>query len=241
MNACKEDDPGTIVPDPPEQEPQDVYTNGSVVKYQDSGDPDNRINMVLIGDGFARADQQKWKNHVDDMLEAMFASSLGEPFVRYKKFFNVYRIDMISKRSGLDPLNRNTPLRGMAGCLDWRAGDCQTDWTRTHDAIDHYMKTVGNPEINLRNVALHSSQHLGGAHYPQRGWLNIYSTGHNKSVNIFLHETGHIAGMLADEYVNNQNTTYSGNEPAQVNATTILNPLKWQHWVGFEQPYNLEK
>lgn len=239
LNACKEDDPETIVPDTPEQKPQDVFTNGSVVKYHDNGDQNNRINMVFIGDGFAQADQQKWKDHVDDMLEALFSSSLGEPFGRYKKFFNVYRIDMISKHSGLDALNRNTPLRGMVECLDWRAGDCQTDWTRTHDAIDHYMKEIGNPEVNLRMVALHSSQHLGGAHYPERGFLNIYSTDHSKSVNIFLHETGHIAGALADEYVTNREGSYSGSEPSQANVTTVLNPLKWQHWVGFEQPYTL--
>lgn len=112
--------------------------------------------------------------------------------------------------SGLDPLNRSTPLRGEQECKDWRAGDCVTDWERTHDAIDYYMKEVGNPEINLRMVGLNSKEHLGGAHCPGRGWLNIYSTGHEKTTKFFLHETGHIAGFLADEYVTDQNATYSG-------------------------------
>lgn len=239
LNACKEDEPVVIDPDPQEQQPQDVFTNGSAIKYRDNGDHNNRINMVFIGDGFSKDDQQKWKDHVDDMLTGLFSSSLGEPFGRYKNFFNVFRIDMISKHSGLDPLNRNTPLRGERECKDWRAGDCQTDWKRTHDAIDYYMKEVDNPEINLRMIALHSNQHIGGAHYPGRGWLNIYSTGHERTVNIFLHETGHIAGFLADEYVTDQNATYSGNEPAQANVTTILNPLKWNQWVGFDQPYTI--
>ena len=239
LYACKKDEPTDIDPDPQEQEPQDVFTNGSAVKYWDNGDHNNRINMVFIGDGFSQADQQKWKNHVDDMLESMFSSSLGEPFGRYINFFNVYRIDMISKRSGLDPINRNTPLRGERDCKDWRAGDCQTDWERTHDAIDYYMKELNNPEINLRMVALNTNQHMGGAHYPARGWLNIYATGHQRTVNIFLHETGHIAGFLADEYVTDHNATYTGPEPAQANVTTILDPLKWEHWVGFDQPYTI--
>lgn len=239
LNGCTEDGPVDFDPDSQEQQTQDVFTNGSAVKYWDNGDPNNRINIVFIGDGFSQTDQQKWKDHVDDMLDNLFSSTLGEPFVRYRKFFNVYRIDMISERSGLDPLNRNTPLRGERDCKDWRAGDCQTDWKRTHDAIDYYMKEFGNPETNLNNVGINTNQFMGGTHYPGRGWLNIYSTGHEQAVNIFIHEFGHLAGFLADEYVNDKDATYSGNEPNQANVTTILNPLKWQHWVGFDQPYTI--
>ena len=101
---------------------QDVYTNGSAIKYWDNGDHRKRMNIVFIGDGFALNDQGMWKAHVDNMLGALFSSSLGEPFGRYVKFFNVYRIDMISKRSGLDEQNRTTPLRGMSGCSDWAIG-----------------------------------------------------------------------------------------------------------------------
>lgn len=237
LSGCKDSGPVDVEPDPPEQSAQDVFTNGSVTKYWDHGDPDNRLNMIFIGDGFSQADQQKWKEHVDDMLESLFSSSLGEPFGRYKNFFNVYRIDMISERSGMDPLNRNTPLKAERECKDWRAGDCQTDWQRTHDAIDHYMQEFGNPETHLNQIGINTTQFMGGAHYPQRGWINIYSTGHEQTVNIFIHETGHIAGFLADEYVTDHNATHSGNEPAQANVTTILDPLKWDHWVGFDQPY----
>lgn len=196
LNACKEDEPLPV-----DLELPDVFTNGSAIKHLDNGDHDNRVNMVFIGDGFAQADQQKWKDHVDDMLESLFSSSLGEPFGRYRNFFNVYRIDMISRHSGLDPLRRNTPLKGERDCKDWRAGDCQTDWERTHDAIDYYMQAFGNPEIHLRHIGLNSTLRIGGAHYPPRGWLNIYSTGNDRTTNVFLHETGHIAGFLADEYV----------------------------------------
>ena len=139
---------------------QDVYTNGSVTKYWDSGDPANRINMIFIGDGFSSDDQMKWRSHVDDMLSNLFSTSLAEPFMRYKNFFNVYRIDMISKHSGLDADNRYTPLRGMTTCTDYTVGDCITDWTRTHDAIDYYMATVGSPKLKFREVALNTSSPL---------------------------------------------------------------------------------
>ncbi len=236
--SCKKDNtqPEIIEKDPPVQ---DVYTNGSVIKYIDNGDPDKRINMVFIGDGFALSDQPKWRDHVDEMLENLFSSELGQPFGRYQKFFNVYRIDMISEHSGLDLLNRYTPLRGMTSCRDWPAGDCFTDWSRTHDAIDNYMADFGNPDITFREVALNSIEHFGSVHYPARGLLNTYSAGHGNTVNIFIHENGHIAGKLADEYVNDAEATYSGSEPAAVNVTTVLNPLKWECWVGYDMPYTI--
>ena len=235
--SCKKDDPVLQIIDKDKPE-QDVFTNGTVIKYIDNGDADNRINMVFIGDGFAQKDQQKWKDHVDEMLDNLFETSLGEPFGRYHKFFNVYRIDMISEYSGLDLINKYTPLRGMTSCRDYTVGDCITDWQRTHDAIDYYMTDFESPEIHFREVALNSDEHFGSVHYPQRGILNTYSAGNTYTINIFIHENGHIAGMLADEYVNDDNAVYTGGEPSNVNITTVLNPLKWEDWIGYDQPYS---
>ena len=50
--SCKKDDPVLQIIDKDKPE-QDVFTNGTVIKYIDNGDADNRINMVFIGDGFA--------------------------------------------------------------------------------------------------------------------------------------------------------------------------------------------
>jgi len=224
---------------------QDVYTNGSAIKYWDNGDHKKRMNIVFIGDGFALNDQVIWKAHVDNMLNALFSSTLGEPFGRYAKFFNVYRIDMISKHSGLDEQNRTTPLRGMSGCYDLAVEDCYVDFSLTRNAIDYYMSRFGNPDIALREVALNSSLHYGNVHWPSWGHFATYSAWNANTVNIFIHENGHMAGFLADEYVTDANATYSDNvtefwkqyNDSLPNVTRILNPLKWALWVGFDQPY----
>ncbi|MDX1315544.1 MAG: M64 family metallopeptidase, partial [Eudoraea sp.] len=120
----------------------------------------------------------------------------------------------------------------------YTVADCITDWHRTHDAIDYYMADFDSPEIQLREVALNSDEHFGSVHYPQRGLLNTYSAGNPYTINIFLHENGHMAGMLADEYVTDEDEVYTGGEPSNVNITTVLNPLKWEDWVGYDQPYS---
>jgi hypothetical protein len=228
---------------------QDVYTNGSAIKYRDNGDHKKRMNIVFIGDGFALADQMSWKAHVDNMLTALFSSTLGEPFGRYAKFFNVYRIDMISKRSGLDPQNRTTPLRGMWGCIS-PDGDCYVDFTLTRNAIDHYMSTFGNPHMTLTYIPLPVSSWGGNVHWPSGvPWtsLDFFCTygAFNANTNLaFIHETGHMAGKLADEYYTT-GTTYSDNPNQDFwkiyheympNVTRTVSPLKWAHWVGYTQP-----
>lgn len=197
--------------------------------------------MVFIGDGFALEDQSKWKSHVDEMVTTLFSSSLGEPFGRYKKFFNIYRIDMISKYSGLDVTYRSTPLRGMASCRDFTKGDCIVDWNLANGAIDYYMAQYSNPKLTFREIALNSDKHIGAVHYPSTGIINTYSAGNEKTKNIFIHENGHMAGLLADEYtqIGKENDSYQGGEPNEVNVTTITNPVKWQHWIGFVQPYTI--
>ena len=236
--SCKRDE---TAPEPVKNEflSQDDYKNGTIVKYVDNGNPKNRINMVFIGDGFSSEDQSKWRTHVDNMLFGLFSRALGDPFCRYKKFFNVYRIDMISRYSGIDKVNRFTPLRGTTECADYTKGDCITDWGRTFDALGYYLARMGNPEITFREIALNSGEHIGGAHYPSKGRFVTYSSGNQYTMNIFLHETGHVAGLLADEYVNKPDEIYSGGEPSEPNVTKTLNPLKWEHWKGFVQPYTI--
>lgn len=217
--------------------PQDVYTNGTVSKFIDNGEDHNRINFAFIGDGFAKKDQRKWKDHVSEMTAELFLSETALPFGRYSKFFNVYRIDMVSQHSGLDHNNRNTPLRGDDECLDFRARDCHADWDLVHKAIDHYMKET--PNI-MRQVALNlSSPHFAAVHRPSNGPLMIYSALTERRKRAIRHENGHLVGGLADEYIQNKNKNmlYSGDEPKEVNVTITLNPLKWEHWKGYSQPY----
>ena len=230
---------------------QDVYTNGTVIKYWDNGDPSKRINMVFIGDGFALAEQMSWKFHVDDMLNAFFSSTPGEPFGRYAKFFNVYRIDMISKHSGLDLQNRTTPLRGTTSCVNFAAEDCIVDFKLAIDAIDYYMSKIGNPEIRLKEVALNSILPNGGnTHFPSSGGSFVtYPAWASWSGTIFIHENGHSFGDLADEYVLDANATYTDNgkefwevyRENLANVTRTVNPLKWAQWVGYTQPHQGDK
>ena len=67
----------------------------------DNGDPDNRLDVALIGDGYTAGQQEMFYEDAQQVVEA-FTSI--EPMKTYIKHFNFHRINVISEESGaLDP------------------------------------------------------------------------------------------------------------------------------------------
>jgi hypothetical protein len=63
------------------------------------GPSDNRIDLVIVGDGYTEAELPLYRESVDHVVDAFFGS---EALADYEAFFNVYRVDVISKESGVD-------------------------------------------------------------------------------------------------------------------------------------------
>ncbi len=72
------------------------------VTIWNNGPTTNRINMVFLGDGYqAHEIGTTYVNHIDSMLNHMFYDG-EDPFPRYRNFYNVYRVDVVSNESGAD-------------------------------------------------------------------------------------------------------------------------------------------
>jgi len=192
---------------------------------------------VLIGDGYTADERGAWVEHVDRMTEQLLTTA--EPYDRYRRFINVYRVDVESRESGIDDPERgvfvDTALDGTNSCEDYTVGLCQTSWQKTHAAID--AATPGIP-VHWRHVVLHTDIFLGGAHYPAEGTLAVYASDVAKSFNIATHEAGHGFHRLGDEYVNPgfEEAVYDGQEPAWPNLSVDATGSKWEAWIGFAQP-----
>src|SRR6185369_3738306 len=82
-----------------------------------NGDPANRVDIAILGDGYTAADMQKYRNDVQNLMTRFFDS---EPFREYRNFFNVHRIDVVSSQSGADHPERssfvNTALDATYNC-----------------------------------------------------------------------------------------------------------------------------
>ena len=92
--------PAKVVPAPPLPLPEP-----KVVPMQVTGPPSQRLNMILLGDGYQWDQQSIFMADVDRNLSVMWAT---EPFRTYRNYINVYAVEIASIDYGVrcDPDGR---------------------------------------------------------------------------------------------------------------------------------------
>ena len=64
------------------------------------------MDFAILGDGYTAAEMGQYAAQVEQLLQALFAQ---EPFLEYRGYFNVHRIDAVSAESGGDPIPERYP------------------------------------------------------------------------------------------------------------------------------------
>ncbi len=200
-----------------------------VTTVLNNGPTTNRIDIVMLGDGYTAGELTAYAGHVEATLASFFSE---EPFAAYKTYFNVHRVDVVSNESGVDEIDlgvfRDTALDMEFGCfgidrlLCINIGKAQ-DAAAPAPAVDQIL-------------ALANSTRYGGAGYPADN-LGTFAADNSAAVEIGLHEFGHSFADLADEYDYADGTTYSGPELIEPNvsiynaAAQIAQSRKWYRWM----------
>lgn len=195
----------------------------------DSGPVSNRIDIVLVGDGYTASDLSGYASDANNVINGFFAE---EPLDAYATYFNVHRVDVVSNESGVDEpdygIYRDTALdmgyncNGIARLL---CVDVSAAWSAASSA----------PEAE-QVMAMANSSRYGGAGYPSSDLATL--AGKNVSaIGLALHEFAHSFANLADEYDYGGPTTYIGLEPNEANVSkygaTLLAAMqaKWYRWL----------
>lgn len=193
----------------------------------DSGPSENRIDIVVVGDGYTQSELANYQIHVNNILSGYFAQ---EPLASYINFFNVHRVDVISAESGVDEPDYNI-YRNTALDMSYNCGG--TPRLLCIDTTKAWSAASVAPDAD-QILALANSTRYGGAGYTD---LATMAGNNSESVELALHEFGHSFGKLADEYDYGGNTTYTGPEPSQINVS-IYNAqqqatlqTKWYRWL----------
>ncbi|HEY6891559.1 MAG TPA: M64 family metallopeptidase [Solirubrobacter sp.] len=211
--------------------------SATVVPLQVTGPAANRFNLVIAGDGYTEAEQDKFMAQVDKHLNVMWSI---EPYKSYRNYINVYAIKIISGESGiscdssLTSPRRTTPL-SMAFWGGCSASSVQRLVTVNNSALSRY--TALAPGVSQR-LAIGNSNTYGGA-----GGANATATGGNSmSALISPHEIGHSLGGLQDEYDYYTRGVlggcYTGGEPSSIHHTLLTidqmlaQQKKWWRWIG---------
>jgi hypothetical protein len=216
--------------------------DGAVVgttQIVNSGPPSQRWNLVIVGDGYQQAELGQFATNAQDVVNALFAAA---PFSDPGGLFsspltsavNVFRVDVRSTDSGADdPVACGGP--GTAAATYFDASFCNGGIRRlllTNSANVIATVNAEVPQWHAILVLVNSTVYGGG------GGAVATSSLAPGALEIALHELGHSAFGLADEYeywagcgVDTDRNNHPAGEPSQPNVTTILSPLKWQAHV----------
>lgn len=197
-----------------------------------SGDPSNKVDIVILPEGYTAAEIDRFKADCDKFTAGLFAF---EPYAKNRNKFNIRAVLAPSVESGTDiPADKvwkNTILNASFYTFD------SERYLMTYD-----NKTVRNLAANAPYdqiyILANTTKYGGGAIY------NFYSMSVNSnasSAKIFVHEFGHGFAALADEYDDGStsfNDMYPLNlEPWEPNITTLVNfNTKWKGMLPKNMP-----
>jgi hypothetical protein len=200
------------------------------------GPSSNRVNTFFLGDGYTASDiaSGKYTSHVQSYVNYMFANSVNsDPFYRYRNFFNLYKVNVVSNQSGADE-----PQNGVFK-------DTALDATYRYDGVTDRLLYVNDSKANallnaaiagsgktvrMKFVTINDTIYGGGG-----GSYATYAGGNSSAREIALHENAHSFSGLADEY-GGYTTAYTGPDPGEINVTTDPNGAKWSRWKGYNDP-----
>lgn len=198
------------------------------------GMPSNRIDIVILGDGYTSSElATTFTNHANALSQYLFNSGpLTQPFGRYKNFFNVHVIDVESNENGADigpeSIERDTAL------------DSKYFYDGSTERLLYINDSKANQQLNaalagtaieadMKFVTVNSDKYGGGG-----GLYAVYAGGNSSSLEVAVHEVAHSFAHLGDEY-GGADGIHVGPEPSEVNITDDPGGQKWSRWLGYEQ------
>ncbi|WP_371798722.1 M64 family metallopeptidase [Streptomyces sp. NBC_01707] len=221
----------------------EAAVDGTVGEQAVTGSTDDRLDVVIIGDGYTVDQQDDF--HADATAKWADITAM-EPYRSYQNLFNVWTVDAVSNQSGIsgDPgadVVRDTALSSYFWCADTERLVC-TDI----DKVASYAAEA--PAADLVVVIANSTKYGGAGYsglqaqgYPFNG-VSTLSSDHSSSSMIAAHEIGHSVGLLEDEYTYPSYGTWTGGETDGPNSTTytpaqlVEKRAKWYRWLGQSDP-----
>ena len=210
----------------------------SATKIVDNGPNSSRFNLVIMGDGYQSGQMTQFAQNAQSFVNALFAAA---PFDSLRTAINVHRIDVTSTDSGADdPAGCGGP--GTTARTYFDAAFCNNGIRRLLVVSSGTAITVADarvPEHHAIVVIVNSTVYGGSG-----GSVACFSlaSGANE---IALHEMGHSAFGLADEYeyyagcgVDTDRNNHPAAEPAEANVTVNSNrdTIKWRELIAAATP-----
>ncbi len=195
-----------------------------------TGNPNRRVDIVLISEGFTEAEKDKFISACKEFKEDFFSY---EPYTSNQQRFNIRAVWAPSKESGIsipgEHLWRNTALNAHYYTFD----------SERYQMIEDYqsiLDVAANVPYEIIYILTNSQKYGGGGIYNFYG-LSASDIPGPSTRKTYSHEFGHLFVGLADEYVGGSETDglyQKGVEPWEPNLTTLANleSKSWKELLG---------
>ena len=200
----------------------------TVLRVFEHGDPAVKVDLLILGDGYAASDMERFRADVRRLSDALFAV---EPFRSRKGDFNVRAIETPSPSSGITRPRQGrfveSPLRARYNIFD------SERYLMTLD--DRAWRDIAAAAPYDAVLILADERMYGGG-----GVYGLYSTaaaGSEFAPYLVIHEFGHHFAALGDEYFTSdpepERPSEALPEPWEPNLTALHDPaaLKWMDLV----------
>jgi len=193
-----------------------------------NGPASEKVDILIIGEGYTAAEIPKFHRDVARLLPALFDE---EPFKGRKSDFNVRALDLSSPESGINRPNagvfRRTPLSAEYNIFDSERYVLTLDNRALRDA-------ASAAPYEFIEILVNDKTYGGGGIFNDQATASVDSA---FSSYVFVHEFGHHFAALADEYYTSDVAYTTGAaekpEPWEPNVTALHDPasLKWKDLV----------
>ena len=213
--------------------------NVPVTQILHSGAPHEKVDIVLLGDGYTKKDMKKFLADARHYTDQLFST---QPFRSRKNDFNIWAVSVPSDESGIDQPDKNIWKRTALGTSYNTFGSARYVLTMNNDAVRQYAALAPYDFV----IVLVNTPRYGGG-----GIFQLYATcftgGETRetawhSDYVFVHEFGHCFGGLGDEYYTSDvpytDFLPAGVEPWEPNVAAIADRehLKWRDLVSASTP-----
>jgi hypothetical protein len=195
-----------------------------------NGEPQDKVDLLLMGDGYTAAEMDKWHKDAQRLADTLFAVS---PFKERKSSFNVWAVDTPSDDSGVSRTSDAVWKRSALGAHYDAFGSER--YVLTYDNT-RLRRAASAAPYEFIEVVVNDRKYGGG------GIHNLYATVSADNAftpYVFVHEFGHHFAGLADEYYTSS-TAYAAAterpEPWEANVTADPQAAKWKDLVTSGAP-----
>ena len=203
-----------------------------VVAIINNGDPAEKVDLLLLGDGYTAEEHDDFVVRAREMADILFATS---PFKERKDDFNVWALAPHAAQSGISRPSTNTYRDSPIGATydSFRS----KRYVLTFDN-KNWRRIASSTPYDFVEILTNTETYGGGGIY---GLFGTTAANGEWAPYVFVHEFGHHFAGLADEYYTSS-TAYESPEvivePYEPNVTALLDPdnLKWRHLVAPNTP-----